>query len=267
MSRNKGIQGPSVLAFLLTLTILACQAASDLNPFATATPTPTLTFTSTPTPSPSPTPTFTPTFTPTVTPPPTGRVRQEQSDGTVLFTDYDGRYQMTFPKGWTVVILSQSEINSALEGLPEQEQNVSSMIEALKSADVNNLLRVVGFKFSAQQGMYTPNINISYDTNPLLAAISLEDLISATAAYFPSLKIDVVHTEVKETSSGIPIGVIEARWSMMAADGKKVNLEQKQVFFKSGEGVAIITLSTVRNATVDLSTDLEMLIESIQLLD
>ena len=265
MNKSKGVQRSGIFIVILALTVLACQGASRLNPFTTATPTPTLTFT--PTLTPTPTLTFTPTSTPTATPIPTGRVRREQPDGTTIFIDYDGGYQVTFPEGWTVVIYSKSEINSALESLPEQEKNVSDMIDALKSTDVNDLLRVVGFKFGAQQGAYTPNINISYDTNPLLAAISLEDLIPAMTSYFSSVDVDVVNTEVKETSSGIPIGVIETLWNINAAGGKKVNLEQKQIFFKTGEGVVVISYATAKNATIDLSADFEMLIESIELLD
>ena len=112
-----------------------------------------------------------------------------------------------------------------------------------------------------KQGAYTPNINISYDTNPLLTAISLEDLIPAMTSYFSSVDVDVVNTEVKETSSGIPIGVIETLWNINAA-GAKVNLEQKQIFFKTGEGVVVISYATTRNSTIDLSADFEMLIES-----
>lgn len=267
MNRNKGVQRWSVFMMILASTILACQGISALNPFATATPTPTLTPTATPTITPSPTPTSTPTFTPTATPLPTGKLTEEQPDGTTVFTDYDGKYQVTFPAGWTVVILDEEYIEEALDRLPAQEKGVADMIKSVKNADVNELIRVVGFNFGAQEGPYTPNINISYDTNPLSAAISLRDLIDYTIAYFPSLNIEVVDTEIKETSSGIEIGVIEARWSMNATGGQKLNLHQKQVFFKSGKGVVIITFATVKNATVDLSADLEELIESIKLLD
>ncbi|MBN2118786.1 MAG: hypothetical protein JW730_19610 [Anaerolineales bacterium] len=267
MNRNKGVQRLSLFTIFMTLTVLACQGVSALNPFATATPTPTLTFTATPTVTPSPTPTSTPTFTPTATPPPTGRLTEEQPDGTTLFTDYDGKYQVTFPEGWTVVILDEEYIDAALDRLPEQERGVADMIKSVKNADVNELIRVVGFNFGAQEGPYAPNINISYDTNPLSARISLKDLIDSTVAYFPSLNIEVVNTEIKATSSGIEIGVIEARWSMNATGGQRINLHQKQVFFKSGKGVVIITFSTVKGAAVDLSADLEEIIESIKLLN
>lgn len=271
MNRNKGVPRWSVLILTLALTILACQGVSGLNPFVTATPTATLTFTPTVTPSPTltftPTSTFTPTFTPTVAPPPSGRLTQEQPDGTTLFTDLDGGYQVTFPKGWTVVILEKDQINDALDRVADQQENMSKLIDSIRGSDVNKLIRVVGFNFDAQQGAYTPNINISYDTNPVLSSITLENLIKATVDYFPSLGIQVVGTEIKETSSGVQVGMIQARWALKVPNGQKVNLEQKQVFFKSGEGVAGITFTTIKNATVDLNPDLEQLIESIRLLD
>lgn len=261
MNRNKSVQRLSAFLMILTLTILACQGASNFNPFATATPT----ASQTPTFTPSPTPTHTPTVTPT--PRPTGKLKEKLPDGATLFTDYDGRYQLTFPAGWTVAILDQDEIEEILDRMPEQDQNISSMLESIQTADLNHLIRVVGFHFKAQQGKYTPNINVSYDTNHLLAAISLEDLIANTTAYFPSLNITVINSEVKKTSARIEIGVIEAQWSMKGTNNQKVTLHQKQIFFKSGDGVVGITFSTLKGVKVDLNADLEKLIESIQLLD
>ncbi len=261
MNQNKGVQRLSVCIMVLALTILACQGVGGFNPFATATPTATATFT------PSPTLTSTPTYTPTSTPLPTGKSKEEQSDGTTLFTDYDGGYQITFPQGWTVIIPEKDDINKLLSGIPEQEENVSNLIETAKSADVNKLIRVFSFNFKAQQGAYTPNVNISYNTNAILAATSLKDLINAMVGYYPSMGVEVVSSEIKQTSSGMEIGIIEAAWAMKASNNQKINLAQKQIFFKSRDGVAIVTFSTVKNATVDLSNDVNKLIESIQLLD
>ncbi len=263
MGRNKGVRDISVCILILTVTILACQGVSGLNPFATATPTASQTATSTP----SPTPTSTPTYTPTSTPRPSGKLKEAQPDGTILFTDYDGGYQMTFSKGWTVIIPEKEDIEEALNSIPEQEQNMSSLIEIAKSVDVNKLIRVFGFNLKAQQGVYTPNINVSYDTNPALAASSLKDIVDAMAAYYPAMGIQVTHSEMKQTSSGMEIGILEAGWTMKAANNQKVSLAQKQIFFKSGDGVGILTFSTVKNASANLDDDINKLMESIHLLD
>src|SRR5512142_2060058 len=104
MKRSKGLRRFGIGIMIFVWTILACQGVGGFNPFATATPTATATFT------PSPTPTFTPTFTPTPTPLPTGKLKEEQPDGTTLFTDYDGGYQVTFPQNWIVVLLEKDEL-------------------------------------------------------------------------------------------------------------------------------------------------------------
>jgi hypothetical protein len=159
MNRNKGVPRRSVLILTLAFTILACQGVSGLNPFVTATPTATLTFTPTVTPSPTltftPTSTSTPTFTATVAPPPSGRLRQEQPDGTTIFTDLDGSYEVIFPEGWSVVILENDEIDNALDRAAEQEENMSKLIDSIRGSDLNEVIRVVGFNFPAQQGLYT----------------------------------------------------------------------------------------------------------------
>jgi hypothetical protein len=202
----------------------------------------------------------------TATPLPTGVLKEEQPDGTILFTDYDGGYQVSFPDGWTVVIPDEGDISEALSNVPEQEENISKLIEAAKNADANNMIRVFGFNLKAQQGVYTPNINISHNTNSLLAATSLKDLVDATVQYYPSMGIEVLNSEVKETSSGTEMGVIETQWTMNAPNGEKIDLQQKQIMFKSAEGIVILTFSTVKDATVDLTADVDKVVESFRLL-
>lgn len=203
----------------------------------------------------------------TATPLPTGIVKEKQSDGSTVLTDYDGGYQLTFPDGWTVVIPDEDDINQALSNIPEQEENISKLIEAAKSADANNMIRVFGFNLKAQQGLYTPNINISHNTNSLLTATSLKDLVDATVQYYPSMNIEVLNSEVKTTASGTEIGVIETQWSMNAPSGEKIDLKQKQVMAKTEEGIVVLTYSTVKDATVDLTVDVDKVIESFKLLD
>jgi hypothetical protein len=203
----------------------------------------------------------------TVEPAVTGMSKETQSDGTTVFTDHDGGYRLTFPEGWTVVIPGEGDISEALNSVPEQEESISKLIEAAKSADANNAIRVFSFALGAQQGAYTPNISISRDTNPLLAAATMKDLIDATVAYYPSMGIEVTHSEVKQTSSDMEIGVIETAWTMNAPSGDKIDLRQKQIMFKSGEGFVILTFSTVKNATIDLTADVDKVIESFQFMD
>jgi len=261
MNRNKGIQTASIFIAILVLAMLSCQGIGGFNPFATATPTATATFTPSPTPSP------TPTLTPTPTPRPTGKAIEQMPDGTTLLTDYDGAYQVTFPEDWTVLNLDKETLDEVLDSIPEQDQDVSKLVETAKNADVNKMLRVFGFNFEAQQGAYTPNITVGYDSNPLLSVISVKDLMDATSAYLTSAGINVSDPEIKETSSGIEIGMLEANWTVNVASGQEISLHQEQIFFKSGEGAVIITYSTVQDATVDLTADIDKIIESIRLLD
>ena len=262
MKQNRGIQRFSIFVAILALVVLSCASVADIpNPFATATPTATATFTPSSTPSPTPTRTSTP------TPSPTGRLKEEQPNGTTLFTDYDGGYQMTFLQDWTVVILEKDNINEILDSLPEQEQNVSDLIEFAKNADTNGIIRVFGFNFKAQQNAYTPNINVSYDTDPILSAISLEDLINVNTEYLPSIGMEVIDSGLQKTSSGVETGFMDIAWTLKVSSNQSVDVQQKQVYFKSGDGMVVITFSMLKDTEVDLNGDIERLIESIQLLD
>lgn len=199
--------------------------------------------------------------------PATGKLKEEQADGTTVFTDHDAGYQLSFPQGWVVIIPGQDDLSQIFNNIPDQEQNVSQLIETAKQADVNNLIRVFSFNFKAQQGGYTPNMNISYDTNPLLAATPLQNVLDSTVAYYPTMGITVLHSEIKNTSSGLETGIIETEWSMNAANGQKINLHQKQAMFKSGEGIVVVTFSTMKGASIDLNADVDKVIETVRLLD
>lgn len=203
----------------------------------------------------------------TSTPLPIGVVKEQKADGSILLTDYDGGYQITFPKGWVVIIPNEEDISEALSNFPEQEENISRLIEAAQNADTNNMIRAFGFNPKAQQSSYTPNINVSHNTNSLLAATSLKDLVDATVQYYSSGNIEVLSSEVKTTTSGVEIGVIEMQLTINTLSGDKLDLRQRQVMTKSEKGIVNLTFSTVRDATIDLTADVDEVIESFQLLN
>jgi hypothetical protein len=261
MIKNRGIIYFVIFVMVLALTSLSCEVA-NLPFLATETPTPTATFT----PSPTPTPSSTPTLTPTSTPLPTGRVKEEQADGTTVFIDYDGGYQVTFPQNWIPVISVEEDIEDIINSLPEQEQNISDIMEMAKNTG-GEAYRVFALNFKAQEKIYTPNINISYQEDAIFSAVPMEDLIAANLEFLPSLGIEVVSSGVKNTSSGIETGFMDVKWALKITENQKINLIQRQIYFKSGKGMAVITISTTRENPFDLSSDIDQLIESIQLLN
>ena len=56
-------------------------------------------------------------------------------------------------------------------------------------------------------------------------------------------------------------------WTLKQANNQPINLRQKQAYFKTGDGLAVITLSTLADAKVDVNPEVDRLIESIKILD
>lgn len=260
MFKNNAFRTLSKFITLLALTSISC-GVSGLPFLATETPTPTLTFT----PSPTSTPSATPTLTSTPTPLPTGRITEEQSDGTTLFTDYDAGYKIAFPKNWVAVIPSEQDIQNLLTSFPDQEQNISSIMELIKNSG-GDIYRVFAFNFKATDKTYTPNINIAYQENIALSAVPMEDFLAANLELLPSLGIEATNSGIKETSSGLETGFVDLKWTMNVTESQKIDLTQKQVYFKSGEGMVVVTISSTTSNPFDFAADVETLIESIQLL-
>src|SRR5262245_3261551 len=100
VEKNTGILCFLAFIFIVTIAGLTFVASNISNVFATATPTSTTTF------IPRPSATFTPT--PTVARAgaadrdQAGTATEVQSDGSILFIDYDKKYQLTLPKDWVV---------------------------------------------------------------------------------------------------------------------------------------------------------------------
>jgi len=253
----KGRHPAIAICILLSgLTALACGAVGSL--LATPTPTPTRT--------PRPTATLAPTSTPTA--PQIGREKKAQSDGTTLFTDSEGGYEVTFPAGWTVVITDIDDMEALLADLPEQEEAVEELLAMVRQADAA-VFRAFAFNFGAQFGLFTPNINIVRSEDPLISSMSMAELVTANVQVLPNIIPGAIIGEngVAQTTGGLEIGHVAITWEMQDATGKAMPLTQRMIMFKPGDDAVTITLTVPSEAGVDLNPGFEQLINSIGLLD
>jgi len=208
-----------------------------------------------------------PTETLPVAPPTTGRWKEEQPDGTTLYADYDLGYQITFPPDWAVILSDQDDLTELFSNSPNQQEKVANLIATSKIVDVNNIIRVYGVNLKAEEDGYPPNVNIAYDINLLHAQMSMKDYFNGLVQFYQSRGIRVVSHKLKTNSSGMEVGIMEMESSLNTLSGQKINLQQKQVCFKPIRGTVLITFSTTKEATIDLSDEIDILIESIHQLD
>lgn len=249
-----------MLAVLL-ITSLACQAATNLpNPFATATPTIT----------PSPTPTSTPTPTATPTPIPTGKVTEELPYGSTRFTDYDGKYELTFPPGWKTIDLGKDDISSMLDPMVDTNPGFQSALDSVKEMDPDTF-RVMILDFN--KGHYTKtsvtNVTVGMQTEGIYKTMPIEFLVSSTVEAMPNMipGITIISNTWAETELGIEMGTIETNWAVRDINDQEIKVYQKMVMFQTDAGLIIVTFSSPLDLKDAVQADFNSIIESIRLLE
>jgi hypothetical protein len=254
---------PSVfLILVLSLGALTCKGVAGFTePFTTDTPIPSATLTDTPTPSPTLPPTITPTK------PPSGTMKHAQPDGSTLFTDYDNKYELVFPAGWTAVTLTQDDINSMLTLASKNNPEFGSIVNMLQNLDPATF-RIFAFDFRPGHLVngVTVNIGVTCQANTLLDGTTLQNTLDATVQTLPQILsgAQVLSSKVTKNGTGIPIGVIELNMTFKNIKGAKVPAYEQLVIFKLPDVVVEITLATPRTLQTVLLPDFKKVIDSFK---
>ena len=201
-----------------------------------------------------PTPTLPPTSTstPTATVSPTPETNSSASsltkldDGSTYFADSLVEFEITIPAGWLAVRINQQEYLDAWL-LPElANPALQRSLGSIENLDPTELrLFVLDIQEGHTEIDFVTNINFYWDKSSDLSLENDEDL-KAEAATLPQALpgLEVTATEISATSLGIPVGSVTSKTPVTTLGGVNLEIFQKQVFVKVGEGVLIITLST-----------------------
>ena len=249
----------------LLVSLAACGSLP--NPFASPTPTFTLTPTSTPTLTPSPTATATVTPSPTATPLPTGAETENQSDGSVLFKDYDNDFQLALPENWFVVPVSSKDMVRMLETMVDDNPQLKDTLEAFKTLDPD-VIRLVAIHRDPRYFVngFTTNITITAIDNELMGSLPL-DLVSG--ALEETMKQsgnqpDVSFTPADENPNGVELAALEFQQSTVTASKATVDFYSKLFIFQSNKKLITVQLSVPKQFSEDLKPDLQSIIDSLE---
>ena len=242
MRRSRGLLYVLVFASTMTVASLSCGVSDLATIFATETLTPTNTFTATSTFTPSPTVTSTPTRTPTSTPRPAGIATQELADGSILFIDYDNKYQMTLSEDWVIIPLVKENLQVALDKLGREDPDIAKAAEAFKNLD-SDVLRMAALNRKSEYlvGGYASNITVAAIEDPVFSTMPLSFITGALEGSFTQQGIKVLTTGVNtiDNSSGVEMEYIDVEQNV---SGTKI--QQRLVLFQSNERLIMITIST-----------------------
>jgi hypothetical protein len=244
----------AVLLLASLVVILACNASTVTNLFATSTPTPTDTPTSTPTFTPSPTPTATPTPTQTPTPVPTGINTQKQSDGTTFFTDYDNKFQLDFPPDWVVVPLDKENISLAINQAIKENPDLVDEIETVKNydPDVYRVIAIYTNRDFLLNG-HPPSIIISVFNDPTIGSLPLPFLSAQFEDGIKQAGAKVLTQGVNEINNpnGVEVEYVDME-QVFNYQGTKYTLDSRILLFKVENNLVTVQIVTPKKFNKDV---------------
>lgn len=270
MNQNIGHRPLFIFMAVLGLMVLSCAGLSDLpNPFATETPTATNTFTPTATITPSPSPTATNTQTPSPTLAPSGVKTEPQADGSLLFVDYDNKYQVSLPADWIVIPLSSKDITQILSGLSEKNPKLKDIAESFRQLDPD-VIRVIAMNQDSKYMVngFSTNFTLTAVDNKILSAMPVDFITGAVEESLKQHGATLLSASGPATKNaqGVEVGTIEYEQNTPTATGAAVRVHSKGILFRSNGKIIMIQLATLKQFVKELLPMLDAVSDSIELL-
>ena len=234
------------------------------------------------TPEPTAEPTLLPTKEPTKVPPtkePTAAAEvntdteiQKKSDGTSLFIDHQGKYQLSMPKNWILVELSNDSAGGAIG---EAVDNIAE-----ENPDISEELFNMGVEMVAEGSrFFAVDLNEGHSNDQMttsafsvisedVSGFELSTLVDMTAQSLPAQlpDVEILLSDVETNASGTELGVIEYILTLNDESGTPVNIYERMVFIKNNDLVTMLVLVTNMDLFPVVSTDFDKIQESIVLL-
>ncbi len=200
---------------------------------------------------------------------PSGSTLIIQDNGSTIFRDDRAGYEITIPDGWLAVRVNEQEYFDALTSAGAADPNIQESLQGIKTRDPNTFrLLAIDTQDGHVQSEFVTDINfiwdeqkeISFDSDEDLQAIA-EELSAAPSAF----RFEIVSTRIITAANGIQFGVIEAKSSFTDALDAKVNIYQKQIFFKAKTGTQSIIFTTVESLKETTLPAFDVMLETIRI--
>lgn len=192
-----------------------------------------------------------------------------QDNGSTIFRDDRAGYEITIADGWLAVRVNEQEYFDALTSAEAADPNIQESLQGIKTRDPNTLrLLAIDTQDGHLQSEFVTDINfiwdeqkeVSFDSDEDLQAMA-EELSAAPSAF----RFEIVSTRIITTANGIQFGVIEAKSSFTDASDAKVNIHQKQIFFKAKTGTQSIIFTTVESLKETTLPAFDVMLETIRI--
>jgi hypothetical protein len=213
---------------------------------------------------------FLPTPTQTPTLPPTGTNETTLPDGSVVFSDFDNQYEVTFPEAWTIISLEKDDLDKIMDKVMETNPGMENVVSMVKNMDPN-IFRIFAFDFRPEHIIdgASSSINILVQNDNAVFRMPLKNLIDMNVASLPSQLpgATLIDSKVTTSGSGLGIGVIEVSMPMTTSTGKQITLYDKMVHVKVGPRAVLMTFGCPSSLQEVMLPEFDKIIDSFTILE
>jgi len=172
-----------------------------------------------------------------------GTTLVKQSDGSYIFTDYQGGYSIVVPSVWLAVRINEQEFMNAQISLANYDPLERALSLLQKDDPEEYRLVAIDTSSSDFQVGFVSNLLVRWvrnDTATLGQDVALleKDLPKS------SPPIMVTYANMETTSTHLPMGIIEASIKSTTTSKQTVTVYQKDILFKLKSGTLTIIIST-----------------------
>lgn len=217
----------------------------------------------------TPVPTHTAEPTPTSTPEAdfVGSTLVQSDDGSFLFTDELGQYQITIPKELLPLRINQQEFLDAWLLPAASNASIQNQLNLIQKQDPTRFrLFVYDFNEEHIANGFVSNINFLWDDASNLS--TEEQLLKTTNEYLQAFPgADIIETKSVVLQNDTLVGLVKFKNPVTTLEDVQINIIEKHAFLLLPQGILAIKLSTAESQIEFIEPLFDAMLETFSLVD
>ena len=218
---------------------------------------------------PLPTLTKTATLTPIVTPSQQvsteGTSLVKQSDGSYVFTDYQGGYSIMVPSVWLAMRINEQEFMNAQISPANSDPQIQRSLSLIQKEDPKEYrLVAIDTSTSDLQTGFVSNMIVRWIRSDM--ATIEQDIADAKKALPKTSSSKITYADMGTTSTHLPLGVIETSTTETTTSKQIITFYQKMILFKLKSGTLTLIMSTATQLKDKFVPSYDLMTDQIKML-
>ncbi len=182
--------------------------------------------------------------------------------------DLKGGYKLVLPPRWMPFAMSEEDFaqfqSEGLEQFPEMDEALVEFFA--ENAAAEHRLFAVDTDPDHVIAASPPIVFLGFQEDPSASGVPMDFFITVYAQTFDQLIPDLIVSDsgVKQSASGIDVGVVQIAFLMTNEIGVQQNIIQKHAFFTTEAGIAFLIMTFMDEIEEEMGPPFEALIESIE---